>query len=83
MLALPYLTEHYGFNGLILATEPTLQIGRLLIPSPGSNFRKAIDERVGSVHEAHFFSVSYRQRCTVLAIQSCSRVHFTIKKQPS
>uniref|UniRef100_A0A0E9SNV8 Uncharacterized protein n=1 Tax=Anguilla anguilla TaxID=7936 RepID=A0A0E9SNV8_ANGAN len=31
MMALPYITEHTGFTGTIYATEPTLQIGRLLM----------------------------------------------------
>mgnify|MGYP001044202223 CR=1 FL=1 len=30
MLALPYLTEYYGFNGKIIATEPTAQLGRFV-----------------------------------------------------
>jgi len=29
MLALPFITEETGFKGLVYATEPTLQIGRL------------------------------------------------------
>jgi len=29
VLALPFITEYSGFNGKILATEPTLQLGRL------------------------------------------------------
>ncbi|XP_027629521.1 integrator complex subunit 9 isoform X2 [Tupaia chinensis] len=33
MMALPYITEHTGFTGTVYATEPTVQIGRLL-PSP-------------------------------------------------
>ncbi|KTG45422.1 hypothetical protein cypCar_00027734 [Cyprinus carpio] len=33
MMALPYITEHTGFTGTVYATEPTLQIGRLL-PGP-------------------------------------------------
>ncbi|XP_041106638.1 integrator complex subunit 9 [Polyodon spathula] len=31
MMALPYITEHTGFTGTVYATEPTLQIGRLLM----------------------------------------------------
>nr|DBA25472.1 TPA: hypothetical protein GDO54_009852 [Pyxicephalus adspersus] len=31
MMALPYITEHTGFNGTVYATEPTVQIGRLLM----------------------------------------------------
>ncbi|XP_066923310.1 integrator complex subunit 9 homolog [Clytia hemisphaerica] len=31
ILALPYITEYSGFNGKVLATEPTLQIGKLLM----------------------------------------------------
>lgn len=31
MLALPYITEYCGFQGAVYATEPTLQIGRLLM----------------------------------------------------
>ncbi|XP_030200999.1 integrator complex subunit 9 isoform X2 [Gadus morhua] len=31
MMALPYITEHSGFTGAVYATEPTLQIGRLLM----------------------------------------------------
>ncbi|KAG7255340.1 hypothetical protein CRUP_010145 [Coryphaenoides rupestris] len=31
MMALPYITEHSGFTGTVYATEPTLQIGRLLM----------------------------------------------------
>lgn len=31
ILALPYITEYSGFNGKVLATEPTLQIGRLFM----------------------------------------------------
>uniref|UniRef100_A0A6Q2Z3G2 Integrator complex subunit 9 n=1 Tax=Esox lucius TaxID=8010 RepID=A0A6Q2Z3G2_ESOLU len=31
MMALPYITEHTGFTGSVYATEPTLQIGRLLM----------------------------------------------------
>lgn len=31
ILALPYITEYSGFNGKVFATEPTLQIGRLLM----------------------------------------------------
>lgn len=30
MLALPYITEGTGFAGTVYATEPTLQIGRLV-----------------------------------------------------
>lgn len=29
MLALPFITEGTGFAGVVYATEPTLQIGRL------------------------------------------------------
>uniref|UniRef100_UPI00398F3059 integrator complex subunit 9 isoform X2 n=1 Tax=Pristiophorus japonicus TaxID=55135 RepID=UPI00398F3059 len=31
MMALPYITEHTGFTGTVYATEPTMQIGRLLM----------------------------------------------------
>uniref|UniRef100_A0A2I3HY15 Integrator complex subunit 9 n=1 Tax=Nomascus leucogenys TaxID=61853 RepID=A0A2I3HY15_NOMLE len=31
MMALPYITEHTGFTGTVYATEPTVQIGRLLM----------------------------------------------------
>ncbi|XP_061741824.1 integrator complex subunit 9-like isoform X1 [Nerophis ophidion] len=31
MMALPYITENTGFTGTVYATEPTLQIGRLLM----------------------------------------------------
>lgn len=31
MMALPYVTEHTGFTGTVYATEPTMQIGRLLM----------------------------------------------------
>uniref|UniRef100_A0A8C5PBJ1 Integrator complex subunit 9 n=1 Tax=Leptobrachium leishanense TaxID=445787 RepID=A0A8C5PBJ1_9ANUR len=31
MMALPYITERTGFNGTVYATEPTVQIGRLLM----------------------------------------------------
>uniref|UniRef100_A0A452EEI3 Integrator complex subunit 9 n=1 Tax=Capra hircus TaxID=9925 RepID=A0A452EEI3_CAPHI len=31
MMALPYITEHTGFMGTVYATEPTVQIGRLLM----------------------------------------------------
>ncbi|KAM8954214.1 integrator complex subunit 9 [Pelodytes ibericus] len=31
MMALPYITEHTGFSGTVYATEPTVQIGRLLM----------------------------------------------------
>uniref|UniRef100_A0A8B9LIY1 Integrator complex subunit 9 n=1 Tax=Astyanax mexicanus TaxID=7994 RepID=A0A8B9LIY1_ASTMX len=31
MMALPYITEHTGFSGTVYATEPTFQIGRLLM----------------------------------------------------
>ncbi|KAG8234922.1 hypothetical protein J437_LFUL015330 [Ladona fulva] len=31
MLALPYITEGTGFEGVVYATEPTLQIGRLFM----------------------------------------------------
>ncbi|XP_043918652.1 integrator complex subunit 9 [Protopterus annectens] len=31
MMALPYITEHTGFTGMVYATEPTVQIGRLLM----------------------------------------------------
>lgn len=31
MLALPFITEGSGFKGRVYATEPTLQIGRLLL----------------------------------------------------
>lgn len=31
MMALPYITEHTGFTGMVYATEPTMQIGRLLM----------------------------------------------------
>ena len=31
MFALPYITENTQFNGLIFATEPTIQIGRQLM----------------------------------------------------
>ncbi|XP_069461801.1 integrator complex subunit 9 isoform X2 [Ambystoma mexicanum] len=31
MMALPYITEHTGFNGTVYATEPTVQIARLLM----------------------------------------------------
>eukprot|EP00064_Thunnus_orientalis_P017968 superscaffoldBa00003976_g18054 len=31
MMALPYIVEHTGFTGTVYATEPTLQIGRLLM----------------------------------------------------
>lgn len=31
MMALPYVTEHTGFRGLVYATEPTLQIGRYFV----------------------------------------------------
>uniref|UniRef100_H2YM05 Integrator complex subunit 9 n=1 Tax=Ciona savignyi TaxID=51511 RepID=H2YM05_CIOSA len=31
MLALPYITEYTGFQGIVYATEPTIQIGRLLM----------------------------------------------------
>jgi integrator complex subunit 9 len=30
MLALPFITEGTGFAGVVYATEPTLQIGRLV-----------------------------------------------------
>jgi integrator complex subunit 9 len=30
MLALPFITEGTGFSGVVYATEPTLQIGRLV-----------------------------------------------------
>jgi integrator complex subunit 9 len=30
MLALPFITEGTGFRGVVYATEPTLQIGRLI-----------------------------------------------------
>ncbi|NWZ69397.1 INT9 protein, partial [Acrocephalus arundinaceus] len=31
MMALPYITEYTGFTGTVYATEPTVQIGRLLM----------------------------------------------------
>ncbi|GCC36627.1 hypothetical protein chiPu_0015122 [Chiloscyllium punctatum] len=31
MMALPYITEHTGFTGTVYSTEPTMQIGRLLM----------------------------------------------------
>ncbi|XP_050690206.1 integrator complex subunit 9-like [Eriocheir sinensis] len=31
MLALPFITQHTGFRGVVLMTEPTLQIGRLFM----------------------------------------------------
>lgn len=31
MLAIPYVTEYCGFHGTVYATDPTLQIGRLLM----------------------------------------------------
>ncbi|XP_032490343.1 integrator complex subunit 9 isoform X2 [Phocoena sinus] len=31
MMALPYITEHTGFTGTVYATEPSVQIGRLLM----------------------------------------------------
>ncbi|XP_065343585.1 integrator complex subunit 9 isoform X2 [Cloeon dipterum] len=31
MLALPFITENTGFQGVVYATEPTLQIGRLFL----------------------------------------------------
>ncbi|KAK7867634.1 hypothetical protein R5R35_014827 [Gryllus longicercus] len=31
MLALPYITEGTGFSGVVYATEPTMQIGRLFL----------------------------------------------------
>ncbi|XP_077925597.1 integrator complex subunit 9 isoform X3 [Halichoerus grypus] len=31
MMALPYITEYTGFSGTVYATEPTVQIGRLLM----------------------------------------------------
>ncbi|NWS75603.1 INT9 protein, partial [Crotophaga sulcirostris] len=31
MMALPYITENTGFTGTVYATEPTVQIGRLLM----------------------------------------------------
>ncbi|KAG7316442.1 hypothetical protein KOW79_019983 [Hemibagrus wyckioides] len=31
MMALPYITEHTGFSGTVYTTEPTFQIGRLLM----------------------------------------------------
>ncbi|KAM9315569.1 integrator complex subunit 9 isoform 2-T2 [Gastrophryne carolinensis] len=31
MMALPYITEHTGFTGTVYATEPIVQIGRLLM----------------------------------------------------
>nr|XP_002123221.1 integrator complex subunit 9 isoform X1 [Ciona intestinalis] len=31
MMALPYITEYFGFKGTVYATEPTIQIGRLLM----------------------------------------------------
>lgn len=31
MLALPFITENTGFRGVVYATEPTLQIGRLFL----------------------------------------------------
>lgn len=31
MMALPYIIEHTGFTGTVYATEPTMQIGRLLM----------------------------------------------------
>lgn len=30
MMALPFITEGTGFKGRVYATEPTLQIGRLV-----------------------------------------------------
>ena len=31
ILAIPFLTEYYGFKGQIFATEPTIQLGKLLL----------------------------------------------------
>lgn len=36
MLALPFITEDTGFKGQVLATEPTLQIGRFYLEELGS-----------------------------------------------
>ncbi|XP_056621127.1 integrator complex subunit 9 [Triplophysa dalaica] len=47
MMALPYITEHTGFTGTVYATEPTLQIGRLLMEE-----LVAFMERVPKAHTA-------------------------------
>lgn len=47
MLALPYVTEATGFRGRVLATEPTLHIGRLLLEELVEYVSQSPDQQTG------------------------------------